>query len=105
MLIGGISICAGAFALELQGLRPLTPGPALALAYNVLVVFVICRWAWNKIVATVPVGVLSQSVLMTPVVGEFSRMPVLSEAPRWQDFAALVLVMLSSGSIHSLKRP
>ncbi|MFH1602391.1 MAG: DMT family transporter [Pseudomonadota bacterium] len=99
MLIGGIPICAGALALELHSLHPLTLGPALALAYNVLVAFVFCSWAWNKIVITVPVGVSSLSVLMTPVVGVFSGMLVLSESPHWQDFAALGLVILALSTV------
>ena len=99
MLIGGIPIHIAALAFELHSLRPLTPGPALALAYNVLIAFVFCRWAWNKIVITVPVGVSSLSVLMTPVVGVFSGMLVLSELPRWQDFAALGLVILALATV------
>jgi drug/metabolite transporter (DMT)-like permease len=99
MLIGGLPICAGALALELDSLHPLTTGPALALAYNILVVFVFCRWAWNKIVATVPVGVSSLSVLMTPVVSVFSGMLVLSETPHWQDIAALGLVILALATV------
>lgn len=98
-LIGGIPIHAGALALDLDSLRPLTLGPALALAYNVLIAFVFCRWAWNKIVITVPVGVSSLSVLMTPVVGVFSGMLVLSETPHWQDFAALGLVILALATV------
>jgi drug/metabolite transporter (DMT)-like permease len=111
LLLGGIPIYAGALAFDLHSLQPLTLGPALALAYNVLVAFVFCHWAWYKIVTSVPVGVSSLSSLMTPVVGVFSGMLVLSELPRWQDFAALGLVllalatvMLPQGSIPALLR-
>jgi len=99
MLVGGIPICLAAVAFELHNLRPLTTGPAVALAYNVLVTFIFCRWAWNKIVATVPVGVSSLSILMTPVVGVFSGMLVLSESPHWQDIAALGLVILALATV------
>ena len=109
LLLGGIPIHAGALAFEMHSLHPLTLWPAVALAYNVLVAFVFCHWAWYKIVTTVPVGVSSLSSLMTPVVGVFSGMLVLSEQPHWQDFAALGLVllalatvMLPSGSIRAL---
>ncbi|MBE0624509.1 MAG: DMT family transporter [Burkholderiales bacterium] len=111
LLLGGIPIYAGAFAFEMHDLRPLSPGPAAAVAYNILVSFVFCQWAWIKIATTVPVGVSSLSTLMIPVVGVFSGMLVLSEVPRWQDFAALALVllalatvMLQPGSVRALFR-
>ena len=109
LLLGGIPIYAAALALELHSPHPLTLWPAVALAYNVLIAFIFCHWAWFKIVTAVPVGVSSLSTLMIPVVGVFSGMLVLSELPHWQDFAALGLVllalatvMLPPGSIRSL---
>jgi drug/metabolite transporter (DMT)-like permease len=99
LLLGGIPIYAGALAFDLGDLRPLSPGPALALAYNVAISFVFCHWAWFKIVTSVPVGVSSLSSLMTPVVGVFSGMLVLSEVPHWQDFAALILVLFALATV------
>jgi drug/metabolite transporter (DMT)-like permease len=99
LLIGGIPIYAGALAFDLRDLHPLSIGPAVALAYNVLVAFVFCHWAWYKIVTSVPVGVSSLSSLMTPVVGVFSGMLVLSELPHWQDFAALGMVLLALATV------
>jgi drug/metabolite transporter (DMT)-like permease len=99
LLLGGIPIYAGALAFEMHSLHPLTLWPAVALIYNVLIAFVFCHWAWYKIVTTVPVGVSSLSSLMTPVVGVFSGMLVLSELPHWQDFAALGLVLLALATV------
>jgi drug/metabolite transporter (DMT)-like permease len=99
LLLGGIPIYAGAFAFELHSLRPLSFGPAVALAYNILVSFLFCQWAWMKIATSVPVGVSSLSSLMIPVVGVFSGMLVLSEVPRWQDFVALALVLLALATV------
>jgi drug/metabolite transporter (DMT)-like permease len=99
LFLGGIPIYAGALALEMHSLHPLTLWPAVALAYNILVAFVFCHWAWYKIVTAVPVGVSSLSSLMTPVVGVFSGMLVLSERPHWQDFAGLGLVLLALATV------
>jgi drug/metabolite transporter (DMT)-like permease len=99
LLLGGIPIYAGAGAFELHSLRPLSFGPAVAVAYNIFVSFIFCQWAWMKIATTVPVGVSSLSTLMIPVVGVFSGMLVLSEVPRWQDFAALALVLLALATV------
>ena len=111
LLLGGIPIYAGALAFEMHSLRPLTLWPAVAFAYNVVVAFIFCYWAWFKIVAAVPVGASSLSVLMIPVVGVFSGMLVLGEVPHWQDYAALALVlaalatvMLPPGSTRALLR-
>jgi len=99
LLLGGIPIYTGALAFDLHNLHPLTLWPAVALAYNVVVAFVFCHWAWYKIVTSVPVGMSSLSSLMTPVVGVFSGMLVLSEVPHWQDFAALGLVLLALATV------
>ena len=99
LLLGGIPIYAGALAFDLHSLQPLSLWPAVALAYNILVAFVFCHWAWIKIATTVPVGVSSLSTLMIPVVGVFSGMLVLAERPHWQDFAALVLVLLALATV------
>ena len=99
LLIGGVPIFAGALAFDLHDVHPMTLWPSVALAYNVLVAFVFCHWAWYKIVTTVPVAVSSLSSLMTPVVGVFSGMLVLGELPHWQDFAALGLVLLALGTV------
>jgi len=99
LLLGGIPIYAGALAFDLHDLQPLSLWPGVALAYNVLVAFVFCHWAWVKIATTVPVGVSSLSTLMIPVVGVFSGMLVLAERPHWQDFAALGLVLLALATV------
>ena len=99
LLLGGIPFYAGALAFDLHRLHPLTLWPAVALAYNVVVAFIFCYWAWYKVVTSVPVGVSTLSVLMIPVVGVFSGMLVLSEVPHWQDFAALGLVLLALATL------
>ena len=99
LLVGGIPIYAGALAFEMHRLQPLTLWPAVAVAYNIFIAFIFGQWAWFKIATTVPVGVAALSTLMIPVVGMFSGMLVLSERPHWQDFAALVLVLLALATV------
>jgi drug/metabolite transporter (DMT)-like permease len=50
----------------------------------------------------VPASVSSLGSLIVPVVGVFSGMLVLGEAPHWQDFAALLLVV---GAIATVLLP
>jgi drug/metabolite transporter (DMT)-like permease len=101
MVLGGIPIFAVALFVETGSfdLRDLSVGPLLATLYNMVVAFVFCFWAWMTIARNASVGAASIAVLMTPVVGVFSGMLVLGERPHWLDYLALVLVVLSIGTV------
>jgi drug/metabolite transporter (DMT)-like permease len=70
-----------------------------ALAYNVLVAFVLAYWAWIRVVRAAPVAVSSLSTLIVPVIGVFSGMIVLGERPQATDFAALALVVAALAAV------
>lgn len=93
MLIGGLPLLAAALALETGDLR--VPGfwPAFGVVYNVLVAFMFCYWAWNKIVLMVPVGVSSLSSLVTPLIGVAGGMVLLGERPGWREGVAAILIL------------
>jgi drug/metabolite transporter (DMT)-like permease len=104
MAIGVVPILIAAFAWEggTFDLFALSLGPMLGVLYNLVVAFLFCYWAWNKIAVVAPVGVSSIAVMMVPVVGVFSGMLVLGETPHWQDFVALVAVV---GSLATVMLP
>ncbi len=101
MALGGIPIFAVALFIEPGSfdLLALSTGPLLATLYNMVVAFIMCFWAWMTIARHASVGAASIAVLMTPVVGVFSGMLVLGERPHWLDYLALVLVVLSIGTV------
>ena len=105
LLLGGAPIVAGALGLDWGAWRPLTLKPAIGLAYNMVVAFVICHWAWFRIAHSAPAGVASLSTMMIPVVGVFSGMLVLGEWPSWEEYAALVLVTLALATVLVPPRP
>ncbi len=107
LLISALPILLFAIAFESGTFNPfaLSLWPMLGVFYNVFVVFIFGYWAWMKIALIAPVGVSSLSVMMTPVVGVFSGMLLLGEAPRWQDYAALVLVVTSLATVLMPARP
>ena len=88
MLAGGAPIACAALVLEHDRWHPVTGVAVLGLLYSVLIAFMFCYWAWNRVVLMVPVAVSSVSALATPVVGVLSGMAVLGEPLTWQEVAA-----------------
>ncbi len=107
MAIGVVPILIAAFAWEGGTFDPfaLPLGPMLGVLYNLVIAFLFCYWAWNKIAVVAPVGVSSIAVMMVPVVGVFSGMLVLAETPHWQDFVALLSVVGSLATVMLPPRP
>ena len=101
MLLGGVPIFAIALFIEPGNfsLLALSAWPLAAVLYNMVVAFILCFWAWMTIARNASVGAVSIAVLMTPVVGVFSGMLLLGEQPRWLDYLALVLVVLSIATV------
>lgn len=99
MLIGGLPLAIGALILEVPQLKPVSLGPALGIAYNMIVCFIFCYWAWNRIVALVPVAVSGLSTLMIPIVGVVSGMVVLGERPGWHEYAAMTLIVAALATV------
>jgi drug/metabolite transporter (DMT)-like permease len=102
MVIAGFPIALAALLLEHDQWRPVGLYPALGVLYNILVAFMFCYWAWNRIVLMVPVAVSSLSSLVTPVVGVLSGMWLLHEPLTWRELAAGVLIL---GAVALVLRP
>lgn len=93
MLIGALPMIAAALLLETGEWRAVGFWPAFGLVYNIVVAFMFCYWAWNRIVLMVPVAVSSLSSLVTPVIGVLGGMTLLGEQPGWNEFAGAVLIL------------
>ncbi|MBI3148436.1 MAG: DMT family transporter [Betaproteobacteria bacterium] len=92
-------IALAAFLFEPQGMPRPSVEQGIGLAYVVLVAFVLCHWAWYKLVTLVSVTVSSISSMLVPVVGVLSGMWMLGEELRWQEITALVLVLGALASV------
>ena len=95
MTLGGLPIALLALAFDPVPTFDVSPIAAFGVVYNMLACFVFCYWAWFRLVDTLPVAVSSMSTLMIPVVGTISGALILSESVGWQEFAALVLVVIA----------
>lgn len=78
-----------------------------AIAYNAVGVFGFAHAAWFYLARTMPPVASSVSVMLIPVLGTFSGAWLLNEALHWQDFAAMLLMVVAIAAVllkPSLKR-
>ena len=99
LLIGGLPIIVGACVLDTGKLGPLSWQASATLVYNIVIAFIICYWAWFKIVERASVTASSLGTLAIPVVGVFSSMLVLGEHPDWREYLALLLVLAAIATV------
>jgi drug/metabolite transporter (DMT)-like permease len=66
-----------------------------AIVYNMLLAIAFCHAAWSHLARTLPPVASSLSVMMIPVLGVFSSVWFLGESPLWQDYVALVLILVA----------
>lgn len=99
LLLGGLPIIVGACVFDPGRLGLLSWQASAALAYNIVIAFIICYWAWFKIVERASVTASSLGTLAIPVVGVFSSMLVLGEHPDWREYLALLLVLAAIATV------
>jgi drug/metabolite transporter (DMT)-like permease len=102
ILLGGLPMIAGALFLDPPIAWPIGTGALAAVAYNMLVAFIFCYWAWFKAVSLVPASTATLGSLMIPVIGTISGALALGEHVGWQEGLALILVV---GAVLSVIRP
>jgi drug/metabolite transporter (DMT)-like permease len=93
MLVGGAPIAVCAVALEHDRWRPVSTSAELGMLYSVLIAFMFCYWAWNRLVLMVPVAVSSVATLATPVIGILSGVWLLGEPLTWHEIAATACIV------------
>jgi len=71
------------------------PGEWASIVYNMLLAIAFCHAAWSHLARTLPPIASSLSVMMIPVLGVFSSVWLLGESPLWQDYVALVLILIA----------
>ncbi|RCS57591.1 DMT family transporter [Parvibium lacunae] len=73
------------------------------ILYNALVVFAFCHVVWFRLARTLPPVISSLSIMLIPVVGVVAGMLWLGERPHWQDYAALLMLLVALAMV--LGRP
>ena len=105
MLVGGVPIALGAVILEHDRWHPVSASAVLGLVYSVVIAFMFCYWAWNRVVLMVPVAVSSVSSLATPVLGVVSGILVLHEPLTWHEVAAGSFIIAAIALVHRGREP
>jgi len=69
------------------------------IIYNALIVFGFAQVVWYRLARNLPPVASSLSVMMIPVVGVFSGALILGETPHWQDYSAIVLILIAMSTV------
>lgn len=72
---------------------------AAAGLFNAVAIFGFAHAAWFYLARTMPPVASSVSVMLIPVLGTFSGAWLLGEALHWQDFAAMLLMVVAIASV------
>jgi drug/metabolite transporter (DMT)-like permease len=71
----------------------------MPIFYNAVFVLGICNVVWFALARSLPPVASGLSGMLVPVVGVFSGMLLLGEAPLWRDFVALALILLALATV------
>jgi drug/metabolite transporter (DMT)-like permease len=82
-----------------QWVRPPNTIEWLAIAFNALFVFGFCQVVWFRLATILPPVASGLSVMLIPVIGLFSGMWLLGEVPHWQDYVALVSILVAIATV------
>ncbi len=85
--------------LEYNFWRIPTSGEAAALAYNAILILGFGQVTWFSLARKLPPLASSLSVMMIPVLGVFSGAWILNETPHWQDYVAMLLILLAMSTV------
>lgn len=95
------SICMGITSalFEYQLWRLPTAKESTAIAYNGLIIFGFAQVIWFSLARRLPPVASSLSVMMIPVLGVFSGAWWLNETPHWQDYVAMLLILMAMSTV------
>ncbi|MCV0438094.1 MAG: DMT family transporter [Hydrogenophaga sp.] len=106
LLMGSAVVWVLAIAIE-----PV-PAPArfslvmwLALAYGVVINYGVAQLIWFGLARHLPPATSAMSIMAIPLVGTLSATLIVGEIPHWQDWLAIVFVMLAIASVLWPARP
>ena len=88
-----------AAALEHERWHAPTPGVWAAIVFNAVLIFGFAQPVWLYLARALPPVASTLSVMLIPVLGTLSGAWWLNEQLHWQDFAAIVLMLVAIASV------
>ncbi len=104
LVAANFALLLGAVSLERAAWRMPTTPEWLAIVYNAVLVFGFAHLAWFRLARSLPPIASSLSIMLIPMVGLFTGAWLLGEVPHWQDYAALVLMLLAMACVLLQKK-
>jgi drug/metabolite transporter (DMT)-like permease len=104
-VITGVSLSLVAVVLEHDQWRMPSAPVIGAIAYNAVLIFGYAHAAWFYLARGLPPVASTLSVMFIPVLGVFSGALWLGEVLHWQDWAAVVLMMIAIASVLLPAKP
>ncbi len=91
--------------LEMPRWRVPTAIEWFSIVYNMVLAIAFCHTVWAMLARRLPPAASGLSVMFIPVLGVFSSMAILGERPHWQDYVALVLILLALSTVLLARKP
>jgi len=99
MALTVLVMLATSLAFEFERWRWPVAQEWLPLAYNIVFAVAFCHVVWSMLARKLPPAASGLSVMLIPVLGVFSSMWLLGEQPSWQDYSALVLILIALSTV------
>ena len=100
LLLGSAVVWALALSLEpLPQPASFTPMMWISLVYGVLINYGFAQLIWFGMARDLPPATSAMSVMAIPLVGTLSATFITGEVPHWQDWLAMVFVMVAIASV------
>jgi drug/metabolite transporter (DMT)-like permease len=98
-VITAVALSLGAAVFESGQWQPPARGVTWAILYNAVLIFGFAHAAWFTLARTLPPVASTLSVMFIPVLGVFTGALWLGEILHWQDWAAVVLMVVAIASV------
>ncbi len=92
-------LAAASVAFERDSWRAPRPVEWAAIGFNMAISIAFCHVVWLRLARRLPPAASGLSMMMIPALGVFSSIWLLGERPRWQDYAALALIVFSLATV------
>ncbi len=100
LLLGSLAVWVLALSLEpLPDPRRFSGIMWLSLAYGVVINYGVAQLIWFGLARHLPPATSAMSVMAIPLVGTLSATFIVGEVPHWQDWLAIVFVMIAIASV------